>query len=394
MVALAFIGNVAPPDAFRSQGFSQAGSMFQRRLLSALRDAGQSIDRIYAVPPEQFFPQGPLVVRGRKQMLDGLQLTTLPYLNTGVLQFSMLSAQIAARVTAWGLARRRRRRGVLLYNVDPIPGVASIAAAHSTGTRVVGVIADVHVPGASRPDDLLHRVQYFLQRRALQQLDGLVVLTREMALDFATGKPWIEMHGAVPDDRLLQLPADQPEGEVRFVYAGQLTHLKGVTLLLEAMKLVRRANIRLWISGRGPEEQAVRDAAAADQRITYQGYGEYEAVLDLYRRASVLVNPHAVAHASARYMFPSKLFEYLATGKPVLSTRSAAVERDYAPYLHLIDATPRAMADGIEEMARATPAWREQLGRSGRAFVARERTWEVQGRRVSAFLDRIFEQRR
>jgi glycosyltransferase involved in cell wall biosynthesis len=128
--------------------------------------------------------------------------------------------------------------------------------------------------------------------------------------------------------------------------------------------------------------------SARDPRIRFWGFPPYGDVLALYRRASVLVNPHSASHASARYVFPSKLIEYLATGTPVVSTVSTPeVAREYG---HVLVAARDDGADGVAEAVReleALPtAERLQLGARARAFVAEQKSWRSQAARIAAFV--------
>ena len=112
-----------------------------------------------------------------------------------------------------------------------------------------------------------------------------------------------------------------------FMYSGLLSRVTGVDLLLEAMKENRDQDIRLVITGKGDLEQPVRDAAQKDDRVEYKGHLTYEEYISELQRADVLVNPRNMELPENQNNFPSKILEYLATGKRIVSTRFVGWER-------------------------------------------------------------------
>lgn len=113
---------------------------------------------------------------------------------------------------------------------------------------------------------------------------------------------------------------------ITFMYSGLLNHVTGVNLLLDAMKQVERQDIRLWISGKGELEEAVKTAAEEDDRICYLGHLPYEEYIRKLQEADVLVNPRDMSLPENQNNFPSKIMDYLAAGKVIVSTRFAGWE--------------------------------------------------------------------
>jgi glycosyltransferase involved in cell wall biosynthesis len=170
------------------------------------------------------------------------------------------------------------------------------------------------------------------------------------------------------------------------MYSGGLTWLKGVPLLLDAFAQVDDPRLRLWITGRGECETLVEAAAQRDPRIVYHGFVDYEEVLALYRRADILVNPHLATPLSARYLFPSKLLEYLATGRPVVALSTPDIAADYGDAVVVVaEETPAALAEGLRRAAGMSYEERRALGARGRAAVARK-TWPEQATRIAIFV--------
>jgi glycosyltransferase involved in cell wall biosynthesis len=155
-----------------------------------------------------------------------------------------------------------------------------------------------------------------------------------------------------------------------------------------AIQRLEDARFRLWIIGRGELESVVRHAAATDTRIRYLGELLRPDLLATYTAADVLVNPHSTVLLTARYVFPSKLLEYLASGRPVITTATPEIAANYGDLCTVLDwEEPPALADAIMRVA-AMPA-ADRLAHAAVALVAviERYAWSRQGQRLVRFLE-------
>jgi len=229
-----------------------------------------------------------------------------------------------------------------------------------------------------------------LQTLTLPLLDGLVSLTRNAVTDFAPHSRHIFLSGGVSEELVTQFAessCQEAETEIIVMYSGELSEMRGLPLVIDAFRLIPDERYRLWITGRGPLEVLARQAAQKDDRIKYWGYLDYSDVLALYRRATMLVNPHSTRAKTARYVFPSKLVEYLATGRPVITTCSTDIELEFGEHVFLLrEESPTALADLVQHVGSLLPSTRNSLGQCARSYVLRNKTWDRQGARLADFL--------
>ena len=114
---------------------------------------------------------------------------------------------------------------------------------------------------------------------------------------------------------------------VRFMYAGTLSSVTGVDTFLKAISMIGEHDVEFIISGKGELESDVIEACKSDNRIKYLGFipdDEYYRVLN---SVDVFVNPRNMQLDQNRNNFPSKVLEYLATGRRVISTEFPGYER-------------------------------------------------------------------
>jgi glycosyltransferase involved in cell wall biosynthesis len=106
-----------------------------------------------------------------------------------------------------------------------------------------------------------------------------------------------------------------------------------------------------------------------------------------YAAADLLVNPHRTDLASSRHVFPSKLLEYLACGRPVLTTALPWMAAEYGHCCHVLDdESPEGVAAALAGLASIPVEERLDQARRARAWVLAEKSWDRQGERLGAFL--------
>jgi len=401
---IAFVGGLAmPEDRENNKAYSQAGTLFQERLLDSLRNSGIKVSEIFSLRPVASYPADRRLFfgTGRFIVLGSFSTKLIPFVNLGPLKTISSGATLFPPLFCWAWKHRRyRNRAILLYNVSSPPGIVSVIAGRFTGTKVFSVVADIQVPGSgSLKNTFLRRLDFLLQTRTLGLLNGLITLTENIAKDFAPQTPSMLMEGAIPENLIEEGKANpyavpekrEDDKKIVLMYAGGLSELKGIPLLLEAFALLQDGDYQLWITGKGPMQRLVEQAAKQDPRITYWGFPPYDRVLELYQKASILINPHSTDLLSARYLFPSKLIEYLATGKPVISTCSTPeVFKEYGGVVvPLQESTAEALGDKIRYIANMTVAERHAIGTMGRMFVLERKTWKEQGARIAKFIQKI-----
>jgi len=112
----------------------------------------------------------------------------------------------------------------------------------------------------------------------------------------------------------------------------------------------------------------------------------------MLQKAAVLVNPRPSRLLENRYNFPSKLMEYLAAGRPILSTATSDVAEHYgSDVIVLDDETPEGLARSIESTVAAPAEVRATIGSRCRAVVEGV-TWRTQAEKILAFIQTLHAQ--
>lgn len=240
--------------------------------------------------------------------------------------------------------------------------------------------------GQSHVKAFLKKIDEIIIRRMLKKMDGFILYAARMAEYLKIPKDkWILMEGSIRTEEI-------PDSEVytkakAIMYSGQLDIQYGIDLLLDAFMTVKDPELELWISGGGNAEELICKCAEQDSRIRYFGFLPTRAdVLKKQQEASVLINMRLPSEAASAYCFPSKLFEYLSSGKPVLSFEIDGIPKEYYNYLVKIEQpTVEALVAAIESVVKMSEDERNKIGVEGRQFVLEKKNNIYQAKRICEF---------
>ncbi len=219
---------------------------------------------------------------------------------------------------------------------------------------------------------------YFLSR----YFDRFVFLTEYMAdrLDIPKSR-YVVVEG-IANHGSIQHTIRSAEKK-SFLYTGTLAKRYGVMNLVAAFSKVENDSVELWICGDGDAKEEIVSAAGSDSRIVYYGQVDRSFALSLQEKASFLVNPRAPEGEYTKYSFPSKILEYMSSGKPVIMYKLDGVPEEYdqfyiAPNALGVDSLCECMTDVLKMSDEKL----FKIGDSAKKFVFANKNPEVQAKKI------------
>lgn len=169
------------------------------------------------------------------------------------------------------------------------------------------------------------------------------------------------------------------------VFAGAFRSWHGAIHLARALKRLRvrgRRDIAGLFVGDGPELPAVRFELHGVENVVFTGAVPHEDMPGVLAGADIGVAPFDLAQhkplALGFYWSPLKIFEYMASGLPVVAPRVARIPQlvEHGREGWLYDpADPDGLADALERLA--DEPLRRTVGQNARARAVRDYSWRA-----------------
>jgi glycosyltransferase involved in cell wall biosynthesis len=192
------------------------------------------------------------------------------------------------------------------------------------------------------------------------------------------------------DDEFLseswQSPRERRPGPVRVVYAGNIGEGQGLHRIIPGMAKSLGSGYEFCIVGDGGRHAALEKELALEgvNTVSVRKPVPRAELIALYRDADVLFL-HLNDHRAFLRVLPSKIFEYAATGKPVLAGvagHAAQFLKDNVPNCAVFP--PCNVEAGVKGLSSLTLGWMDR-----REFIKTHRRQEIMQGMASSALDLV-----
>lgn len=201
---------------------------------------------------------------------------------------------------------------------------------------------------------------------------------------------WDDQPALTADRLSAHLQSIKTQGKTVVGYAGSHGLPNALDVLLDAAALLQDTPLAFVLVGDGHEKRRLV------QRVEAEGLCNV-ALFDPVPKAQIptLLNHFDIAYIGWKrvplYRFgiaPNKLMDYMMAGRAVLHSVEAGNDpvADAACGLTVAPESAATVAQGLQQLASATPEQRKQMGERGRAYVLQHHTYPVLAQR---FIDAI-----
>ena len=175
----------------------------------------------------------------------------------------------------------------------------------------------------------------------------------------------------------------------RVVYAGKINPYGGSELMAQTFREVVGEDVEFLVCGRGQCDVLIQ-AAKEDKRIKLVGFVDDDALHRICKEASIFFNPRDPGYSNNRMIFPSKILQYMAYGKPIVSTRTDGLSPDYDCLLQIASENrAKELAAEIRSTLDLPDEDLLELKKRQYTFVTKQRSWQQQAKRLLGFIDSL-----
>ncbi len=315
--------------------------------------------------------------------------SNIKYINVIAKKFAMVKA-----ARKWALRHKGEEVTVFVYQMATrFMQAATEVKKIISNAKIVLIVPDLpqfmdmHM---SRIKKVLKDIDWRNIKKLMKSVDKYVLYSKHMATFLRlSDEQYIVMEGSF-DPSLVIDEEPQKSEKLSIMYSGVLDLRYGIRELLDAMNLLDD-RYELWFTGNGNAVTLIEELAKTDSRIKNFGYlpSRYD-LLKKQKEATMLISPRSTEEEASKYCFPSKIFEYMVSGNPVISTRIGGIPDEYFEYLVPIE---KISAEEIAKAANFVGNMSEQdrirLGNSGRQFILLEKTNIKQGEKIMSFVNEM-----
>ena len=220
----------------------------------------------------------------------------------------------------------------------------------------------------------------------LQKSYDLYILFSEPMKDVVNkaDKPYLVMEGIYNPDGIF---FEKQEKCNAILYAGKLNREVGVQKILDVFNMIDDDSLELWFLGNGDMKDEILEASKINKNIKYLGFRDRKEVFRFLQKAKLLINLRNPDDEYTKYSFPSKTFEYMVSGTPMISTDLEGIPDKYKKYMFMVDYSDEKIVDRIYEILNLDDTFLEEFGKEARKFVLNEKSPCVQVKKINRFLN-------
>ena len=220
------------------------------------------------------------------------------------------------------------------------------------------------------------------------QYDGYIYFTKYMnEMLNNKGRNWLVVEGMI-NREYFSNDSNQYDEKIKYImYAGTLHEKFGIASLVEAFTKLENKNVELWIFGQGDYLNKIKNISENHSKIKYKGLKNKSEIFEISKSALFLINPRPSSEEFTKFSFPSKTLEYLASGRPLLTTNLIGIPNEYREYIYIFsDESTNMMAKKIDELIKLDEKVLSLKGISAKKFVLDKKNIEIQTKIIYDFL--------
>lgn len=158
-----------------------------------------------------------------------------------------------------------------------------------------------------------------------------------------------------------------------FFYGLYMLPLHGLSVMLDAMRLLKEQNISLHIiGGKAGTDKIIHNAQREGVHVTYETRVPYKDLVKYMHDADVCLGGPFGGTVQAQFVIGGKVFQFLQSGKPTIigANKESYIFTDKLDALVVEQANPKALADTLK-WAKQHPKELARIGREGKKLYSR-----------------------
>lgn len=388
-----FIGNIIPGDDSDNRfHVEKATYLAQNGIIDALSKHTDDLC-VLSYPQLPSFPKSKIVwLKGETMGINGVKYQRLSSFNLPLLRILYRNLVYLWQIIKWCIKTEnpQTRQHIIQYNVSSPSLIVTLVGRSFRNTDVSAFLYDLGMPPTSyhlsKTKRLIYKLIDIQAQKLIKHLDYSFAINNHVIDAYSSPEKSIIIDGGISNDVLKRLPLPDKRDNSKFtmLIAGNLTETNGIKMLLDASKQIHDKDIEFWFAGRGNMLDDIKMQAKIDNRIVYKGFLSTDELFYVYSCVNVLLNLRLMPENEGQNLFPSKLLEYLVTGREVITTNFAHVEKEYGNICYVLK--ENTLECLINQILQIKNNIKETKGDKSQRFMMETHTWDAQITKILNFI--------
>lgn len=271
---------------------------------------------------------------------------------------------------------------VIFYNINySLFGLYE--AVVKKGGKPLLILADHGHSSACK--NIKRKIYAMMCEHEFKKFDKVIQLSAETKVKFKKNADRMVLEGGINYDEFEHYEMPVRRGKLHYTSTGSLKPLLGVDMLLRTIAQSKRNDFVFTFSGRGESVPDIEKASQKDTRIEYKGFLSRKDYSEMMSQTNVFVSARNMEFEKNNNSFPSKILEYLATGRIIVSTKFPGYQK-FQESIIFYNGTDEELLSIMDKVADDYDELACKYYTVNRKF-AMTFDWKNQAKRIAAFME-------
>jgi glycosyltransferase involved in cell wall biosynthesis len=352
----------------------------------------KEINVISAIRPPEYPKYGDLHIKRHvfeeSKLLKGINVSffNIKYLSHFFRYFSVLR-----ETKKWAKDNKEKNVFVVVYSLhSPFLKAAILIKKIIPNAKIFVIVPDLplNMDMSSKLQQVFKHLDWLIIKKMILKIDKFVLFTEQMAqyLKIPIYK-WILIEGLINKDKLLNQRHVKKYKKRTILYMGSLKKSYNLELLVNAFSELNLPDVELHVYGRGESEGLLKLLSQKNKNFIFCNYVSSDIAFKIMQKATILVNPRSTSEDFTKYSFPSKTFEYMASGTPLITTKLPGIPFEYFNYTYCFeDETVEGFKNTLISVLTLSDKELNDKGKTAKMFILKNKNSIKQTNKMLKFL--------
>lgn len=233
--------------------------------------------------------------------------------------------------------------------------------------------------------NIKRKVYAMVCEHEFKKFDKVIQLSAETKVKFKRNASRMVLEGGINYDEFEHYEMPVRREKLYYTSTGSLKPLLGVDMLLRTIAQSKRNDFTFTFSGRGESVPDIESASKKDARIECKGFLSRSEYSEMMSQTNIFVSARNMEFEKNNNSFPSKILEYLATGRIIVSTKFPGYQR-FQESIIFYNGTDEELLSIMDKIADDYDELANRYYTINRKF-AMAFDWRNQAKRIAAFME-------